>query len=184
MRIELKDVINLVSIKTGINKRYITFDASFEPAEEDVGKNCPDWQAKNECLYGYNKDLSRGLAVSIYAKGYEVLRFYAKDVTPRSNDIYELMRVDYSQGCIGPGFYYYYPFLILDSMCDKKDIKKFTELVAFNTDKAEVVSFPKESAKHINFLKSLPNSSLTKSFFKGIKSPNFASSGAKSPAFN
>ena len=184
MRIELKDVLNLVSIKTGINKKYITFDASFEPAEEDVGKNCPDWQAKNKCRYGYNKDFARGLAVSIYAKGYEVLRFYAKDVTPHTNDIYELMRVDYSQSCIGPGFYYYYPFLILDDKCDKKDIKKFAELVAFNTDKAEVASFPKESAQHIRFVKSIPNNPLTKSFFKDIKSAKHTQAGAKIPAIN
>lgn len=184
MRIELKDVLNLVSIKTGINKRYITFDASFEPIDEDVDKNCPDWQAKHKCRYGYNKDFARGLAVSVYAKGYEVLRFYAKDVTPHTNDIYELMRVDYSQSCIGPGFYYYYPFLILDSMCDEKDIEKFAESVAFNTDKIEITSFPRKSTQHTKFLKSLPSNSLSKSFFKDINSAKFTQAGAKIPAIN
>ena len=39
MRIGLNEVLNIVSAKAGIDKRYITFKAWFKPTDVDLGKD-------------------------------------------------------------------------------------------------------------------------------------------------
>ena len=181
MRIGLKDVLDIVSTKTGIDKNHITFKASFDAAEIDVGKNCDKWIAKRVCVEEYNKHKSQGfevggLQVSIFAKGYKVLSFSAKDINPDTHDIYELMGVNCTCSCVGPGFYSYSPYLILDGDCDKKDIKKFIETISFDPNKTKVDFYPKSShyndslnKQHRAFLRTLPSNALSKSFFKDIE---------------
>lgn len=174
MRIGFDEVLGLISDKTAISKKDITFDASFIPVDVNVGRNCSTWEAKNVCISDHDKILSPGLVVSIYAKGHEVLRFFAKDIEPRTNDIYDLMRVDCVQSCIGPGFYSFCPYLILDDKCDKKDIKTFIEVISFDPKTTEVDFYPKcseyeLSLKHKKFLQSLPSNSIKKSFFKDVE---------------
>ncbi len=177
MRIGLKEVLNIVSSKTGIDKRYITFKARFDSTNVDLGKDSSKGIAKWVCVkefYEYYPAQS-GLYIRIYAKGYEVFSFFAQDIEPNTNNIYDLMGVKYDIGCMGPGFYSYCPYLILDGDCDKKDIKKFIEAISFDPNKTKVDFYPNVKNiwdlkdNHKAFLQSLPPKALGKSFFKDIK---------------
>jgi len=170
MRIGLKNVLNIISTKTGINKKDITFSANFDTLGVDIGKDYDDWRAKKLCVY---ENRSLGLRFNIYAKGYEIFRFTASDIEPRTNDIYEFMRVDTDLGCIGPGFYSYDPYLILDYKCDKKDIIKFIEAISIDPDETVVANLTVKNSKHKQFIQSLPKNAVGKSFFKNIKSSKF-----------
>ena len=175
MRIGLKEVLNIVSTKTGIDKRYITFKASFEPTYVDLGKDSSNSTAKWVCVQEFYKYPSqRGLIIKIYAKEFEVFRFFAQDIDPYTNNIYDLMGVKYVCRCVGPGFYSYCPYLILDADCDKTDIKKFIGTISFDPNKTKVDFYPNVKnwglkANHKEFLQSLPSNALGKSFFKDIE---------------
>lgn len=175
MKIEFKKVLDIISKKTGIAKKDLTISASFDAVDVDAGKNCPDWIAKDACVTEFKEGYSNGLEVNIFAYGYKIFGFCAQDITPKTNDIYELMRVGYVSSCIGPGFYQYSPYLILDKICDSENIKKFIEALSFDTNKTKV-SFHTNSSncnydltkEHKKFLRTLPTYSIKKSFFKDI----------------
>ena len=175
MRIGLKEVLNIVSTKTGIDKRYITFQAWFHPTDVDLGKDSSKSTAKWVCIEEFYKYPSqRGLTINIYAKGYEIFSFFAQDIEPYTNNIYDLMGVKYNCSCVGPGFYSYCPYLILDGDCDKKDIKKFMGTISFDPNKTKVDFYPNVKrwdlkANHKAYLQSLPANALGKSFFKDIE---------------
>ena len=175
MRIRLNEVLNIVSAKAGIDKRYITFKAWFKPTDVDLGKDSSKSRAKWVCVEEFYKYPSqRGLTINIYAKGYEVFSFFAQDIEPYTNNIYDLMGVKYDCSCVGPGFYSYCPYLILDDDCDKKDIKKFIETISFDPNKTKVDFYPNIKRwdlkdDHKAFLQSLPSNTLSKSLFKDIE---------------
>ena len=169
MRIRFEDVLDFVSINTEIDKKDITFDASFAPANVDMGRNYDKDFARTACIQEYYRNKSQGLLFSVYAKGYEIFRFYADDIEPHTNDICDLMRVSTVQSCIGSGFYSNYPYLILDGKCDKKDVKKFIESVSFDPEQTEVVDYPVESEEHEAFIESLPQNAISESFFEDIE---------------
>jgi len=170
MIIGLNRILDLVSNKTGVDKKQISFNASFDDANVDVGKNCERWRAKAVCVDEFYRNPSQGLLFRIYVKGYEVLRFYANDIEPYTNDICDIMRVDYVSSCVGPGFYSYSPYLVMDSKCDKNDLKKFKDTISINPDKMSIVSFPKKSYDHLKFLRSLPTKAISRTLFNSIKS--------------
>ena len=134
MRIKLKNVIQQISEKLSVPKSKISFEASFWAIDIDVGKGYSPSSSKylirSEYQYGPLANCYGGLFITIFVEDLDILEFEIKDIKPYTEinniEIDNLMAVVHSCSCVGPGFYSYCPYLILNKIYYKKeDIKTF-----------------------------------------------------------
>ena len=88
MRIGLEEVLDIVSNKTGISKKDITFYASFNTIQIDIGRNYDKEDVKMLCVHNFDKNASLGLYFGICAKGYDIFNFFASDIEKSQNAVY------------------------------------------------------------------------------------------------
>lgn len=182
MKIKLSKLLDIISQETQIKRKDIIVDASYPEADEEYPglESFPSESSIKDFLlsqYATSYDCQKYLSIRVFAKNCQIFSFEAKDINPRDNDIYKFMSVKYYQDCIGPGFYYYYPYLSISSSDhqDKSNYLRFLDAVVIDTEKVDVFDTPKvllddcystEADKKI--LRSIGDTSLNESFFKKL----------------
>lgn len=176
MLVKIDEIIDFISERTGIDKKDITFRARFDVVNGDVGKYCEESTARYICVREYFEGIQSGLYVSIKAKDVTVLSFNSKEIDPYTNNVNNIMSVGYDLGCVGPGFYSYSPYLHIDKDSNKENIKKFKNIMTFDTEKATIGNIPSERKKNVSLnkderevLNKISDDAITKDFFKDLE---------------
>lgn len=142
MKIDLTKIIELISQKTTIDKNEILVKAWFPYAGHAMPRTETDVRRFLFWEYVEMPEYEKMLITEFYHKNNRILQLETKGANPNHDDLHIIMEIGYNQDCIGPGFYYDYPYFYIDGrhICDKKlkqNYLKFLDTVKIETKNTE-----------------------------------------------
>jgi hypothetical protein len=185
MKINLKNLVEVISDKTNIKKSSIDFRPYFFVNESIDADGKSTQQIKDLFVKTYKSGcMFKGLHVEVYADNYKIFEFVAKNIDPSTNNIIDLMQVGVAKSCWAVGKNGYHPYLYINSICSgksKDDYKKFLTLAEIDTNFVMVECTPKSIAQnhhftdeHKDFLEKPQLKVLDRNFFRNIEEDSYS----------
>ena len=143
MKIKLTKVIELISQKTSLNKDEIIVKARFPYEGHAMPRGENDVRSFLFWEYVEMPENEKILVTDFYHKGKKLLQLETKGADPNHNDLHLIMEIGYNQACIGPGFYYNYPYFYIDGRHNtdekcKQNYLKFLDSVQIETENTKI----------------------------------------------